>query len=83
MITKYIFQTVAGVLIFMALADVTHAVPSLVSVVPVMLLLAVKGAMLLGALFFFILSLIKKKKKWFLIGGSILCILASLLVWYF
>jgi hypothetical protein len=66
------FRIIAVALLLLPISGPAHAIPSLIPLIPIIGVLIVKGAMLIGAFFFFVLSLYQEKKKQFLIWGTLL-----------
>ena len=66
------FRIITIVLLLLSISGPAHAIPSLIPLIPIIGVLIVKGAMLIGAFFFFVLSLYQEKKKHFLIWGILL-----------
>ena len=66
------FRIIASALLLFSMSGPAQAIPSLIPLIPIIGILIVKGAMLIGAFFFFMLSLYKEKKKQFLIWGILL-----------
>ncbi len=66
------YRIIAGALLLLSISGPAHAIPSLIPLIPIIGILVVKGAMLIGAFFFFVLSLYKEKKMQFLIWGILL-----------
>lgn len=75
-----IFRNLICVLLFLAVIEPAHAVPSLLPLVPIIAVLIAKGALLLGSFFFLVLSLFKKNKKKFLFWGVVLFLMFILLM---
>ena len=74
------FRIIIGALLLFSICGPAHAIPSLIPLIPIIGVLIVKGAMLIGAFFFFMLSLFQEKKKQFLIWGTLLFALFILLM---
>ncbi|OGG49730.1 hypothetical protein A2704_01040 [Candidatus Kaiserbacteria bacterium RIFCSPHIGHO2_01_FULL_54_36b] len=65
---RFAFSLLALLLLLSATAPSAHAVPSLVPLLPLFGVVAVKIALFCGALFFFGLSLFKKHARSFSVG---------------
>ena len=66
------FRIIAVALLLLSFSGSAHAIPSLIPLIPIIGVLIVKGAVLVGSFFFFVLSLYQENKKHFLIWGILL-----------
>ncbi len=67
-----LYRTIAIALLLLFIGEPAHAIPSLIPLLPIIGVLIVKGAMLIGAFFFFMLSLYQENKRLFFIWGMVL-----------
>jgi hypothetical protein len=78
-----LYRTIAIALLLLFIGGPAHAIPSLIPLIPIIGVLIVKGAMLIGAFFFFMLSLYQENKKHFFIWGIVLFALFIVMMIFF
>lgn len=67
-----LFRIIVFALLLLSFSGPAHAIPSLIPLIPIIGVLIVKGAMLIGAFFFFVMSLYKERRKQFIIWSIVL-----------